>query len=749
MTASPARAANIIPLPDLPAADPNARARERVEAAAATRLIAHGHVGAEFYYSSTTARYLLKLSPAQHSKNYYLTMAPLEYWHAHYGRTTKDGEEVVHWDAVTSSLMSDARKAGDFDPNSIRGRGAWTEETPEGGIRFVFNAGDYLLVDGVRIEIHEYKGAHFYAAGQPIAIAETPLEEYARKRLVEVISGFEWEEPHHATLVIGWLLMATVSGALDWRCMLWLTAQAGSGKSFFIDAIISSILRGAAAFFNGSTTDKGIASALQHDSIVFIYDEAEVADDASKARMTTLLRALRATASGSKGKRAVGSPGGTARTSKLSSAGFCASINDCISDPADEQRWITPKLRAFNTSANSAAALAERQKANREYVKQELTAGFSAKFLAFGVLNFDAIKETIGRFTDLLERDLGNRRFGLHFGTALGCAFFFEHGKVPAGEAEIREWLSDKKIGKDTLIDRATLRTERDQVVEALLQAKIEVIDGTNAARRYSIGELLRAAFFPGEIGDLISATRAHDALLAHGIKADRASGRVRLGTSHRKLLRIFEATSFGKNAFAPLREMSDEDDKAWRKPYYFVDAGTFSCVAIKLAKLIGAPAATDTQFAEVRTQSDEALADRLLRRIATASIPTPIGEKGTGRFSVAVLIDAVIKGGDNPRNITQQDAKRSLAQYGLGVDNVAGAETKPEELFVAVDHPNLQRLLGRDDNAKTYGDILAPYASRNNLTERFDGIAFPTIAIPLSTFFRDVKNASAEGEGA
>jgi hypothetical protein len=719
---------------------------KKVEAEAkarATRIIVHGRFGHDYYYSSTASPDLLKLAPSEHSQNYYLSLAPLEYWEREFGEKKADGY-TLKWTRVTSSLMDQARTKIDFDPDAYRGRGAWLEETETGEKRFVYNTGRHLLVDGAQVEIHDHVSKHVYSAGLTInvAAAEDALDEFARRALIQRILSFPWVESHHGWLVVGWLLMSTISGGLNWRCLLWVTAGAGAGKSYLLEHVMAKLLRSACRFFNGSSTDKGIASAMGNDALVFLFDESEVADERSKERMQVMLRALRAPASASKGSRAVSSSGGQARTSRMNSVGAFGSINDCVREEADEQRFLMPKLQSPNKNPDGSVTetILALQKETQEYSDKTLTPAFSAKFIAFGVHNFDRIRNVIERFSVVLSRQLGNRRFGLHYGTALGCAYFFEHARDDISDEEIAGWLASKEIGERTLIDHETQRTAKDQIVETLLHAKIEIIDGANQQRRHSIGDLLEAAFFPGALGDRISVERAAEVLLAHGIRIDRAGGRVRFARNHLKLEKIFAATPFDKNALDMLRELTEEDDKPYRKSAHFPGSGTRACVAVKYRRLTGR---TVEQMEVAQQEAEKTLARDLFARIMTSKIRVDVGENRTNDFPVVVAIAAYINAGDNTRNISQMNAKCALGDVGIAYD------TDNKEVILAVGHPQVERLAGRGFDAnRSYDAVLSAFVTRRSRSA-FGGGMFDTIAIPRAAFGPVAAGAASSADDA
>ncbi|MCA3247290.1 MAG: hypothetical protein ING29_12530, partial [Azospirillum sp.] len=626
---------------------------------------------------------------------------------------------------ATSALMESCRKQEHFDPSALRGRGARLETLRDGSTRFVFNTGRFLIIDGARVEYENYKGDYFYtASSRAIEIADEQLDAEARMKFSAFIARFRWEKPHYADFVIGWLLMAAVAGALEWRCMLWITGAAGSGKSFLLDRVIALLFGRALVAVNSSTTDKGLASLLGNDSVPFTFDEAESSDEASNARNRATLRALRAAAAGSQAVRAVGSSSGKARTTQINGAGAFASIADAVTDQADEQRFLTPKLLPPNLDMEAAAEIARQQEENRAYVDETLTPEFAARFLSFAVRNFSGIRQSIDVFAEALTEDLGNRRFGLHFGTAFGCRYFFEYGEAPFDVAQARDWFVRRGIAMSDLVDLSATRSPAEIAASDLLSARVEVTD----AGRYSIADLIRAVVIAGSAGDRLSQKLADRTLRYHGIIVDFDGKRIRLAGKHMQLNKIFERSSSGKNAFDALKTLTEPDDRIFQKTVHFAPSGSHHCIAFKLVKILD-------------TQRDLAAPEA---GAAAAGHPEAIGMSGRimsldvwvtnlDDRNVRETIDSLRRIARDlnlatVRGISQIEARLVLARYGI-------VPHMDDRVLIARRHPKLMEMLGRGGNAvgRDYAQVLQPLIRGEYGTQELGGVHCEMIELDLA----------------
>jgi putative DNA primase/helicase len=102
-----------------------------------------------------------------------------------------------------------------------------------------------------------------------------PLSDELGMEIIDIASRFHWEVPASGLLLAGWIALAPICGALQWRPHVWLTASAGSGKSAILDRFIGILLESMALFPEGNTTEAFIRQHLRADAIPVIFDEAE------------------------------------------------------------------------------------------------------------------------------------------------------------------------------------------------------------------------------------------------------------------------------------------------------------------------------------------------------------------------------------------------------------------------------------------------------------------------------------------
>lgn len=195
-------------------------------------------------------------------------------------------------DEAQSCLISEAARRGIFNPSErVRGRGAW--RTPAG---LVWHGGDriYRITSG-RLEASppgEIDGI-FYPSLPRCTVPwqePVPVDTSPARHLFQSLQSWNWERRNlDPLLVVGWVVCAFLSGALDWRPHLYTIGDKGVGKStlhFLIKGLLGQSLHSTA-----DTTPAGIYQRVKQDCLPVAIDELEAtADNRRVEGVVTLAR---------------------------------------------------------------------------------------------------------------------------------------------------------------------------------------------------------------------------------------------------------------------------------------------------------------------------------------------------------------------------------------------------------------------------------------------------------------------------
>lgn len=352
----------------------------------------------------------------------------LEWMAPRYSKPTKANPKgnVVGWEAddVAQLLVDACAWAGPYDPDLMHGRGAWRGH--DGAL--TYHAGDRVFVNG------EWKkpGRHdgwIFPTRPPIAAPWTRSVPDGRhgpfEQMIEVFQTWNWRrkdiDPH---LLAGWVCMAMIAGALDWRAMVFITAEKGSGKSTLLNLL--KVLFGRGLLKTGNTTGAYLYQKLGHDCIPVVIDELEAKPANDPASPQKVIELIRMASSGDKVGR--GSSDGVAKEFECRSAFVVASINIPAMRGQDQSRFAILNLDKF------AEAEADPK------IPWDLMGDVGRQLMRRMLDGFPRYGRTLLAFKEALIRQGGHDARGAEqFGALLAAAHIAEFDADPTA-AQLGEW---------------------------------------------------------------------------------------------------------------------------------------------------------------------------------------------------------------------------------------------------------------------------------------------------------------------
>lgn len=209
----------------------------------------------------------------------------------------KGGKTITGFKAeeVRRDIFAAADKRGPWSPTElVRGRGAWLSSDG----KLVLHCGEYLWMDS-RLEDTGEVGEHFYVrrpAGIVPYAGEVGSDDNPAPMLVEALRTWNFERGDtDVMLLLGWLGVAMMGAALDWRPSVFLVGESGTGKSELHKLLKQVAGRGMVSTTNA--TEAGLYQIVGHDSLPICIDELEGEDGIEQAQK--IIKMARDAASGS------------------------------------------------------------------------------------------------------------------------------------------------------------------------------------------------------------------------------------------------------------------------------------------------------------------------------------------------------------------------------------------------------------------------------------------------------------------
>lgn len=239
-----------------------------------TDIILLGHVEHQyFYYLSTQSKTIIKLSAPQHDGKYLAGLATEKYWMEKYGsRKDKNGNDLPDWTKIRDTLLERQRDIGPFDLKKMRGLGVWEDDD-----RIFVNHGSgvYSSERGHSLSnIDPHLGTKNFYKNAPSDQLNFD-DELTDEECIDIIRAFQllrFKNDFDFFYVTGFIAIANIFQALEWRPHLWISAKAGSGKSWTLKQI-SNLIHYRIKVKDSSAA--GIKQRLGCEAQMVIYDEAE------------------------------------------------------------------------------------------------------------------------------------------------------------------------------------------------------------------------------------------------------------------------------------------------------------------------------------------------------------------------------------------------------------------------------------------------------------------------------------------
>lgn len=477
------------------------------QAAGTEPFVCLGYDADSYYYQPGATGQVVRLGSSAHGGMNLCRLAPLAHW-----ETLYPSKRGVNWTAAASDLFSRQAAVGMFDPDQLRGRGAWWDRG-----RCVLHLGDRLLIDGQPQAItaplvsrfHYQRAAALQGPGDL-----PPLSDEEALAVLTIADRFRWEVPASAFLLAGWVTLAPICGALRWRPHVWLTAAAGSGKSAILDRYVSVLLGDMRLVVVGNSTEAGIRQCLRSDALPVVLDEAESNEKADQQRIQSILALARVASSESQATTVKGTPAGEVSRFKVRSMFLLSSIATGLKQGADRRRFAQLTLR--NPAEIPLSQRQEHWQALDRDLDELITPQFGSRLLARTIGLLPVILRTVQVSTRVAARYFDSQALGDQYGTLLAGAWALQSSLVPTDEQVQRliegtDWSSYRQSNE---------LPDEQRCLNRILQHQLRVETGDRGAVTRTVLELVEivsaAVTSPMEA---VQPADAADLLGRHGLR--------------------------------------------------------------------------------------------------------------------------------------------------------------------------------------------------------------------------------------
>ncbi|WID42093.1 DUF6371 domain-containing protein [Pseudomonas phage ZRG1] len=494
-----------------------------------------GHNGGSFYYWSAGLGQIVEMAPGKHTKSGLMALAGADIWRAFF---PKPKSTEFDTDAAADWMMESCRLLGVYDPRKVRGRGAWIDDE-----RSILHLGDRLIVDGRPTDLPKLRSVYAYQANYRLrGPADTPITRAEIRQLEDLANRIRWDVPASAYLLLGWVTLAPICGALKQRPSIWITGASGSGKTTVLQKFLIPLLGDLLHYFQGAgTTEPGIRQELAGDAIPVVVDEFEQNDKRHQERVQAILELARGSYSDDGAKTAKGSSGGTANLYTVRSMFAFSSINVGIKEKADTNRIAVLSVR--NPEEPETDADRERLAADWENFAAALdfiTPELGRRILARTVSRLPMIRENVRVFVRAAAGILDSQRLADTYGVMMGGAWSLLHDAAATPQSakamlKALDW---------SVYTESAAENEAESVLSAMLQ-HVVLCDGADTRASLSLGELVKISATGHGFAGIYREDA--DAMLArYGLRV--RAGRLFVANNSRLLARALTDTPYSIN---------------------------------------------------------------------------------------------------------------------------------------------------------------------------------------------------------
>jgi putative DNA primase/helicase len=444
---------------------------------------------------------ILSLAASKLNKSNLYTLAPINYWQTNYPK--KNGFDI---DAAINHIIENSNRIGYFNPNKIRGRGAWIDKG-----RIVIHCGSHLLVDNNQFALGDIDTEYWYELQHPLNLTTAnPLTKDESHKILETIQKLSWVRDVDCILLGGWVALAPICGVLNWRPHIWITGGAGSGKSWVNREILQKFTKDISISVQGNTSEAGLREFIGNDAINVLFDEAEGENEHAQIQIQKVLQLMRSASSSDGGVIAKGTGSG-AKTYQIKSCfAFCSIVPQAIHN-SDLRRITILELKKGKLNNEN---FIELEKEFRKFATDDFVKRFQSRIINL----IPQILKTIEVFTNVITEKLSNRAMGDQLGALLGGCWHLSNDSIATVE-DVMNLISEIDFSEEQGLNSVT---DEMKCLQHILSIQIRVDTDHTGQHTRTVGELLEIQdeCIYGESA-IVNSKTAEKVLKRNGIKLE------------------------------------------------------------------------------------------------------------------------------------------------------------------------------------------------------------------------------------
>jgi putative DNA primase/helicase len=278
---------------------------------------------------------------------------------------------------------------------------------------------------------------------------------------------------------------------MPWRPHIYITSEAGGGKSWILDNIIRPILGALAVRAQSKTTEAGLRGEIGIDARPVVFDEFESQNDQDRSRVQLVLDLARQASSEDGADILKGTQTGGVRRYRIRSCFAYSSINLGLNQTADESRTVVLSLLPAQDKDARVNDFVKLQSKHAEI----MTPDFAGALLARTLQLLPTIRANCEVFAQAIARAGHSRRTGDTIGVLLAGAFSLSSTKI-ATPTQADEFVADKAWIREA-VSRSDAEPEWKRALSFMVQQRLRYLGNNGRPEDIPIGDLISGIVNP------------------------------------------------------------------------------------------------------------------------------------------------------------------------------------------------------------------------------------------------------------
>lgn len=412
-----------------------------------------GMENGRFYYLDAVGQ-LRCLKAGEHSNKELLALfAPMTaFCHRNWPRFGRDGKSTNGWrpEECGEVLMTAAAKRGVWNPwDKVRSRGGWCDDAGN----LILHCGDAIYINGGWQPPGVIEDIVYPTAPPAPRPSPFPASKDVAMSVLADLESFSWARGQvDPVLLVGFLGCCMLGGAPDWRPMVWITGDKGTGKST-LHTYMRGLL-GGGYLASSDASEAGVRQLLGQQSLPVLIDEAEPEDEGR--RMAALIKLARQASSGGEVLRGGADHQGQAFVAR--SAFMFSSILVPPLQGADRSRLAILSLLPLAAGAREPRQSRAELRGKGEQLRRRMVDGW------------ERWPATLAAWVDALKAAGHTARGATQFGTLMAAAWLMLFDAMPTAE-QLAAWAAI--LDPRTLAETAEDVSDAQQCLARLLTSQV------------------------------------------------------------------------------------------------------------------------------------------------------------------------------------------------------------------------------------------------------------------------------------